>query len=254
MLRLAVMALVLLATGCRTTRHVPDGQLLLDHVTINVDDSPEAPERINSAELVNYLRQQPNHRVIGFMKLQLMTYDLSGSDSTKWYNKWLRRLGQPPVLYDHSLTATSANQLRLALLNRGYMDAKVTVDTMRHDRKKKIDVVYNVVPGRPHIISSLAYEIPDSAISAIVMADLDKAGIEPGDMFDRNRLDAERQRITERLHNNGYYSFTKEYITFTADTAAGAKDVGLTLTVRPPRPTAERDGARGRATPTPPTE
>lgn len=83
------------------------------------------------------------------MKLQLMTYDLSGSDSTKWYNKWLRRLGQPPVLYDHSLTATSANQLRLALLNRGYMDAKVTVDTMRHDRKKKIDVVYNVVPGRP---------------------------------------------------------------------------------------------------------
>lgn len=243
MLRLAVMALVLLATGCRTTRHVPDGQLLLDHVTINVDDSPEAPERINSAELVNYLRQQPNHRVIGFMKLQLMTYDLSGSDSTKWYNKWLRRLGQPPVLYDHSLTATSANQLRLALLNRGYMDAKVTVDTMRHDRKKKIDVVYNVVPGRPHIISSLAYEIPDSAISAIVMADLDKAGIEPGDMFDRNRLDAERQRITERLHNNGYYSFTKEYITFTADTAAGAKDVGLTLTVRPPRPTAERDGA-----------
>lgn len=59
MLRLAVMALVLLATGCRTTRHVPDGQLLLDHVTINVDDSPEAPERINSAELVNYLRQRP---------------------------------------------------------------------------------------------------------------------------------------------------------------------------------------------------
>ena len=111
----AAMLLVLLPSGCRTTRHVPDGQLLLDHVTINVDDDPESG-RINSAELVNYLRQQPNHRVIGFMKLQLMTYDMSGADSTKWYNKWLRRLGQPPVLYDHSLTTTSANQL-LSIIN-----------------------------------------------------------------------------------------------------------------------------------------
>ncbi|MDE6491131.1 MAG: outer membrane protein assembly factor, partial [Muribaculaceae bacterium] len=78
-------------------------------------------------------------------------------------------------------------------------------------------------------------------LAALIMTDSDRAGIEPGDMFDRNRLDAERTRLTERLHNNGYYAFTKDYITFTADTAAGSKDVGLTLSVRPPRQSAVRD-------------
>ena len=68
--------------------------------------------------------------MLGFAKLQLATYNLSGRDSTKWYNKWLRRVGQPPVIYDPELTDASARQLRLALINRGYVDARVEADTI----------------------------------------------------------------------------------------------------------------------------
>ena len=86
----------LLLIGCSATRHVPQGEYLLDKVRVDVDD-PGGD--VSSADLINYLRQQPNHKVLGFWKLQLGTYNLSGSDTTKWYNRWVRRMGQAPVIY-----------------------------------------------------------------------------------------------------------------------------------------------------------
>lgn len=227
---LAALAVTLTSWSCSSTKHVPQGSLLLDNVEINITDNKEVKE----SQLINYLRQTPNHRVLGFVKLQLATYSLSGRDSTRWYNKWLRRMGQPPVLYSENLTDMSARQLRQALVNKGYLDAKIDVDTFAKPKKKKINVRYNVTTGTPHRVTSMTYEIADSAIKRIVMRDTTHSTLKPGNLLDRDALDEERARITTRLRNRGYYDFTKEFITYTADTVSGSKDVALTMTIRPP--------------------
>lgn len=61
-----LIAAAMVVAGCSTSRHVPEGQYLLDKVKIEVDDSTGMDE----VTLVNYLRQQPNHVVLGFAKLQ----------------------------------------------------------------------------------------------------------------------------------------------------------------------------------------
>ncbi len=223
--------MILLATACRSTRHVPDGEYLLDQTSIEIEGDKK---NVSSLELVNYLRQTPNNRVIGFAKLQLATYNLSGKDTTKWYNRWIRKLGQPPVIYDSTLTAQSARQLRQALLNRGYNDVIVTVDTIKRPNKKKINVNYKIKTGVPHLISSMRYDISDTTLRNDILADSSLLNVGAGDIFDRNALDAERTAITERLRSKGYYSFTKDYITFIADTAAGSKSVDLTMNIKPP--------------------
>lgn len=190
---------------------------------------------MSSKELINYLRQTPNHEVLGFWKLQLGTYNLSGDDTTKWYNRWVRRMGQPPVIYRQSLTDASARQLQLALINRGYLETKVDVDTVMPSGEKKVDVTYSVITGTPHKISKIAYDIPDTTVARIIMRDSLLFTLKPGDNFNRDNLDAERALITSRLRDVGFYAFNKEYITFYADTAENSKEVNLTMTVRPPR-------------------
>ena len=123
---IAVLAVLLWA--CSPVKHVPDGQYLLDKVDIKIETDSGGHTIAEGADLVNFLRQQPNHKVLGFAKLQLATYSLSGKDTTKWYNRWLRRLGQPPVIYDSLLTELSARQLRQAVINRGFMSTQVSVD------------------------------------------------------------------------------------------------------------------------------
>jgi outer membrane protein assembly factor BamA len=230
-LSLAVVAVaVSLLVACSSVKHVPDGKYLLDKVSITVSDS----SGVQPTELYNFLRQTPNHVVLGFAKLQLSTYSLSGSDSTKWYNRWLRKLGQPPVIYDEELTQASARQLSQALINRGYMDARVTIDSITQPERKRIQLNYIITPGKPHTISSISYNIADSAIRTMLMADSASFDIKPGSLFDRNILDEQRAQITKRLRDAGYYAFNREYINYTADTVAGSKNIDLTLNLRQP--------------------
>ncbi len=216
--------------GCSSTKHVPDGKYLLEDVDIKISDNSELSE----TELRNYLRQTPNHEVLGFLKLQLATYNVSGKDTTKWFNRWVRKLGQPPVIYDKQLSQASALQLHQALINKGYMDNVISIDTLIKGNKK-IEVTYNITANKPHFISTLEYNIPDSAISNLIMSNRETTLLtKPGDLLDRNTLDEERVRITELLRDNGYYTFNKDYINFSVDTAANAKDVNVTMRLRQP--------------------
>ncbi|MDE5607806.1 MAG: BamA/TamA family outer membrane protein [Muribaculaceae bacterium] len=226
---LAVTVAILL-TGCSASRHVPAGSYLLDKATIRVEDADD----VQPSSLDSYLRQHPNTKVLGFAKLQLGVYNMSGRDTTKWYNRWIRRLGAPPVIYSRSLTDQSAHQLQLAMVNKGYTHATVRVDTILDDRKRKAKVEYVIKAGEPHMLRSVNYSIADTAVQRIVLADSASITLVPGGFFDRDNLDRERQRLTTLLRNNGYYSFTRDYITFVADTAAGSAAVDLEMVLRSP--------------------
>lgn len=227
---LLIMLTATIMWSCSSSRHVPEGELLLNSVKININDNRE----ISPVTLLNYLRQQPNHKVLGFAKLQLGIYNMSGRDTARWYNRWIRKLGQEPVIYDPQLTEQSRRQLTLAMINRGYNGASVTVDSVKDISKKKIDLTYNVATGAPHFVQSLKYEFDDPEIGRLIMDDSASLTIAQGCILDRDRLDNERVLITSRLRDKGYYAFNKDYITYIADTVAGEKGVDLTMRVRRP--------------------
>lgn len=234
----AVATMLLLVTSCNTTKHVPQGKYLLDNIDINITDKNH---HVSKTELQSYLRQVPNHEVLGGLKLQLWFYNLSGHDSTKWANRWIQRVGTPPVIYDQELTDASIHQLQTALINRGFMNSVVECDTTMNIKKRRIDVRYNITLNQPHYIDSIIYNIPDDTLRRLILADSANFILKPGELFDRTHLDLERQGITNRLREHGYYAFNKEYITFTADTAEGQKDVILTLNTMPPYASTDMD-------------
>ena len=232
LLSIITLALILvLAIGaCSSTKHVPEGKLLLDKTKINILDKENGTE-VSAQELVNYLRQAENHKVLGGFKMQLAIYNLSGKDSTKWFNRWIQRVGSPPVIYDSTLTVASVNQLQRALINKGFLKNEVTSDVKLLPEKKKAQVTYNITLKEPYTIRSIKYDIQNDSLRDIILRDTTDFPIKTQSLLDHNKLDAERELIVQRMRNNGYYAFNKSYITFLADTAAGSRDVDLTLTL-----------------------
>lgn len=223
---------VLLLGACSPVKHVPQGEYLLEDVSIVVDGPCET---LTKTELYNFLRQSPNHKVLGFAKLSLGAYSLSGRDSSKWYNRWLQRAGQAPVIYDSVLAEGSRNQLTQALINSGYMDAVVDLDSFPDPERRRTKLKYTVHPGTPFRVQGLGYNIPDTAINSLIMANINSSLLRPGMFFDRNVLDQERTRITRLLQNSGYFRFNRDYINFTADTVSGSRDLNLTVNVHSPQ-------------------
>lgn len=222
---------MLLLPGCSSTRHVPPDNYLLDKVNILVNDSTHS---VAASELSTYIRQMPNHKMLWSIKLRLGVYNMSGSDSTKWWNKWVRKLGEPPVVYDSTLMEASVEQLEKALINQGYLYAKASADTVKLEQKRKIKVNYNVTPGTRYMVRNVDFVFPDTTFRDLVMADSNHFIVRPDIPLDRNLLETQRDYIANLLKNHGYYGFSKEFITFNADTTSGSNMVDLTLKINPP--------------------
>lgn len=214
--------LLLIFSSCSATKFVPEGKFLLDDVKI-VSENKE----VKSSSLQNYVRQKPNSKWFSLIKVPLYTYSLSGKDSTKWFNKFLRKIGDPPVVYDDASTIRSKEELRKALNNMGYMGASVSVEEKISNKKLKL--TYKLNPGRAYHIRSINYDIKDKKIESYLERDSLYTTLQENMIFDVNVLDEERERITNYLLRRGYYKFNKEYIAYTADTVQNTYLVDLTL-------------------------
>ena len=226
-----LIVLLVVLGSCSSSRHVPPGNYLLDKVSLEFNDSTKT---VSATEMSSYIRQMPNHKMLWSIKFRLGVYNMSGKDSTKWWNKWVRKLGEPPVVYDSSLMATSVEQLRQAMVNKGFLYASAKADTVKNDKKRKIKVKYTIDAGVQYMIDSLAYEFPDTTFRNIVMADSNNFIVKKGKALDREMLETQRERIASLLKNQGYYGFSKEFVTFNADTTTGSSLVDLTMKINPP--------------------
>jgi len=225
-LYLLASAAILSLASCTSTKFVPEGSYLLDEVKIRTDQ-----KNIRPSSLRMYVRQNPNAKWFSLIKTQLYVYNLSGRDSTKWGNKFLRRIGDAPVIYNEEEAQRSEEEITKAVHNMGYMAA--TVKRSTKIKKKKIKLYYDVTAGKPYIVQSIKYDINDPQIAALLKQDSAKSLLKEKMYFDVNVLDADRQRITDKLLRNGYYKFNKDYIGYTADTVRNTYNVDLTQHLHP---------------------
>ena len=222
----AVIIVVMTVVACSTTRHVPEGDYLLGQVKVKTQG--RYPD-VSSSGIRDYVRQTPNTRWFSLVKLPLITYSLSGRDTTRWVNRLLRSMGEEPVVYSQPLTDLTLADLRQELHNQGYLHADVEAQVRQRGQKK--NVTYLLKPGEPYFLHNVSYLMEDSVIARLLEAtgDSTRRLIGEGQKFDASRLDAERKRLTQLLADHGYSRFHKEFIGYEADTMAGSRLIDLTL-------------------------
>lgn len=217
---------LLIFASCSVSKFIPENHYLLDEVKVVLENKEVKPSSVRS-----YIRQKPNSKWFSLVKVPLYTYCLSGKDSTKWYNKFLRRIGDKPVIYDENASIRSQEELTKVLNNMGYMSNSVS--TEKKISKKKIKLTYKLNPGYPYKIREIKYDVKDRKIEQYLIRDTINTKFQKGMTFDVNALDAERQRIADYLLRIGYYKFNKDFITYTADTARNTYLVDITLHLLP---------------------
>lgn len=226
-LYIALTALILL-TACSATKFISDGDYLLDQVEVK-----SAQKDFNVSLLEPYVRQKANSKWFSLFKIPLATYSLSGTDTIRWINRTLKNIGEAPVVYDTEMAERSCEALRSAMSNMGYLHSEVELQTRR--KGKKVRVTYILKPGEPYYLRNVRYDIADDSIRALLDADRQYT-LRTGAPFTVERLDAERNRITNFLLENGYYKFNKDFIHFSADSARDSREIDLTLHLDKYRP------------------
>lgn len=220
-----VLLVAMLLVACAETKYVPDGSYLLDDVNMKVDGHYRD---MNGSKLKNYARQQNNVKWFSLVKLPLHVYSLSGRDSSRWYNRLLRGIGEPPVIYDSVKASMTVSDLQMYLQNNGYMNGRVELWT--RIKGKRLSEDFRLFPGTPYYLGDVSYQIDDPIIrDELHLDDPRNQRLITGRQFSVDELDLERKRITRLLNDQGYYRFHKEYIRYEADTLSGGNRVNVKL-------------------------
>jgi len=213
--------------SCSTTKHVPKNQYLLNRVNVEVDS-----KNVSSSDLRNYVQQQPNRDFLFLRKPMLRIYSLSGRDTTKRRNRFIRKLGEPPVIFNVRLMRETERQLAQRMQNWGYLNAEVTADTIM--RRRKANVTYRVQSNESFTIRNYEVGIADTAILSFLSDPRAKRylKVQPGIRFVPEGLDRELQTLTNLMRNRGFYRLSKENFYFLVDTALTSNQVDVRLMIR----------------------
>ncbi len=176
----------------------------------------------------------------------------------------IMRLGEPPVIYDPTLSRRTVDQLATYLRSQGYFRATVGfTDSARSKRTlissalravglrkpqraaplrdsmggrlhRLVTVTYLVAEGQQFTLSKLTQSIADSGVARVVAGARGATLLHAGGAYNEDLIGQERQRLETLLKNAGYYDFRAQYITLEADTSFEKTQVRLRLVIASP--------------------
>jgi hypothetical protein len=223
-LQILLILFIFTIFGCSPARHVPEGSYLLSKNKIETTQN-----KVSEDQLTGYIIQVPNKRILG-IRFYLFLYNLSNIEKEKWPNGWLRKIGEEPVVYDPGLKETSTDQLRQFLENKGFYKAEVE-DSVKF-KGKNAKVSYDIRFNEPYRVRKISYFFEDTGLVSKVLPDTVNSLLKKGMRFDKDVLQQERTRIETMLKEQGYYSFSKEYIFYNATIDAENNNVNLSMHIK----------------------
>lgn len=221
---LPALFIILIISSCNPTKYVPANQTLLDRNEININK-----EAIKRSQLTPYITQKPNKRIFG-TRFYLWLYNLSNINKTRWPHNWLRKIGEPPVIFDPSEAQKTTGQIKKFVTSKGYFDSSVSDSTETGNRRTK--VFYNINLIAPYKIRNIYYEITDTNIRKLFYVDSVNCLIKRGEPYDVDNLTAERSRFERYIRDRGFYAFSIDYINFRIDSTIGKRQVDIHYVIR----------------------
>ncbi len=193
-------------------------------------DSVPRSEKIRKSTPLNYipLSQTPNGRIFG-MDVRTWWYMKSNINKDNWGNKALRKIGKAPVYYDSEQTDLSVENMKIYMQSIGFLDADINVGV--NFVKQKAFVNYHITTNNLYTIDSISYAFNDNYIKEYIIKDSANILIQKGDVFARELLESERQRIEENLNQQGFYTFTTNNIDYLVDTTHSTKTANVQINI-----------------------
>lgn len=172
------------------------------------------------------LAVQPYRRSFGFIPFSAWIWH---NDTTTWWHRMRAKVGSQPQVYSEQNATHSDMMLEVAMKQRGFLSAQVNHSVLTRNRKS--EVTFSILSGQPHVIDSLIYNVADAELHHANYDLIHATLLTPGTNLDRRKLDAERSRIANSLRESGYWDFSRDDISFIADTLSGSHKVTLTMKV-----------------------
>jgi outer membrane protein insertion porin family len=229
----SLFAIVLLS-ACSNIKYLPQGESLYigGEVKVQGDSVAKSEKKKLNEELEGLLRPKPNTSVLG-LRYKLYAYNIAGEvKKPRGFKNWLKnKFGEPPVLLSQVNIPYNEDILVNRLQNRGYFRAAISSDTLVKNRRAKVN--YKPDTGPQYTIKSVVFDVDSTSdLGNAIAGTADQSFLKVGEAYDLDVIKAERERIDNRIKEQGFYYFSPDHLLIQADSTIGTHDVDLFVIVK----------------------
>jgi len=228
-----LISICMLLVACSGTRHLPKGEKLYTGAEIKLVSVDKKSGGINKGLIktlaIASVRPLPNSSYFG-MRPQLMLYMSAGENPKSKFKKWLRKIGQAPVLMSAVKPQVTTAVIDSKLFNIGIFNSMTEFSVV--EKKHTASLVYTSYVHARYKVKTVEYSIPDDSLSKVIHLGMNMTVIHEGDEYNLDLLKLERVRIDAVLKDRGYFYFNPDYLLFKADTSDVSHTVSLKLTLK----------------------
>ena len=240
--------------SCSPTKYIEKGEYFLSDYKLITKQN-----EILEYDIDNYVKQKPNKKILG-VYVYARVYNLIDPVKEKkredirkpieesmnrkrlakgkepkekfYWSRWLQKIGEEPVVYSDLQTENSSKQIKTLLSNNGYFLAKV-FDSVKFFGKKA-HVTYYLEADTAFKLKKFSDSINDKNIKEIVHKYLAENPVKLNENVAGETYSKLREAINQLLLNNGYFKFSKEYISFEIDTIGNNYQANVLMTIKNP--------------------
>ncbi len=222
---------LLFFSACSTTKKLAEGEVLYVGVKKMKIETP-AKVKLNGTQksgVTGPLSVKPNNplyspyvRTPFPIGLWVYNWNIKKEKGFKW---WLyRKLAKKPVLISDVQPELRLKMVENNMKNFGFYGIRSHYEIIPKKRNpRKARISYRVDLPEPFRYGTIQLWGWQPDMDTIVRASMRFSELKTGEQYDINILNEERQRISDRLRNRGYYFFQPDYIEFLVDTTVGNK-------------------------------
>ncbi|WP_165156514.1 BamA/TamA family outer membrane protein [Parabacteroides sp. ZJ-118] len=230
-----LLSLLILA-ACSTTKHLPEGAVLYTGIreieVRNEDKTPPGETALEEIEAA--LAYPPNNALLGSSSIRvpfpfgLWVYNAFVNKKGK-VGKWIfNQLAAKPVLITTVNPEVRVKVARNLLNEYGYFKGETAFEVIPDPKNpRKAKLAYRVTMNDAYTLDSIRYVPIRHCVDSLIDAASGDRILREGAHFNVVRLQAERERISSLLRDNGYYYFRPDFITYQADTLLSPGKVAL---------------------------
>ncbi len=230
---ISTILLVAVMAGCSVEKYLPPGEKLYDGADIHIkkSDSVAASGGALKKQLKTATGPARNKSLLGAPYKVWWWYKIGEPKKQTGFKHWLRdKLGEPPVLASRVNPEKISENMQSLLENNGYFHSTVKGDTVNKGYKTK--AVYEVTVLPQYRIRQVQWVSDSSALLKELTKRQRRSFVKPGGYYNLADIEAERERLDQRLKTKGYYYFNPEYLMAYADSTIGNHQVDLYFNVK----------------------
>ncbi len=213
--------------ACSTTKNLPSDEVLYTGMKkteiLNEDKTASGVTTLEEIEAA--LACPPNNSLLGSSSIRtpfpfkLWIYNKYVNSKSK-IGQWIfNKFADTPVYMSKVNPELRVKVAANILRNYGYFQGNVSYEIISNKKNpKKAKVKYIVDMRQPYYLDTVMYVGFTEKADSLIQAHQSEQLLHPGDNFSVINLEAERNRVSTLLRNNGYYYYRSSYITYLADT------------------------------------